>query len=215
MMRNGSCFIVLFRVNNQLHDPKEVSKSNSLLVWQRLLNLSINISYFAYKCTHKTVNSTAPRNDSKWCERAPIFPTASHLSHASHNIVERRQTLYLNVPCTPSLEIYFFPYIAMQSTFFLVSILAYICFVLFVLNPPHKQEIITSPLKLVGLRQSSIQGHRDPNSVMQKAKGKQKVWRHMHEAQKLHARLLRFAFCWYRLHQGRKKQDHRNFFLNE
>ena len=53
MTRNASCIIKLFFMNNMLHFPKEVSKSNPLFEQGSLPNLSMKISYFAYKCTQK------------------------------------------------------------------------------------------------------------------------------------------------------------------
>ena len=50
-MRDASCFVSSFLVNDQLHFPKEVSESNPLFVHQSLPNLSIKISYSAYKYT--------------------------------------------------------------------------------------------------------------------------------------------------------------------
>ena len=65
----------------------------------------------------------------------------------------------------------------------------------FCFHPPHKQEIITSHFEVSGI--ASISSSRTLSSKFghAKAKGKQKVWRH--EAQKLRAHLLLFAFCWY------------------
>ena len=42
-------------LNNWLHFFKETNKSNSLLVQYTLPNLSIEISYFAYKCTQNVL----------------------------------------------------------------------------------------------------------------------------------------------------------------
>ena len=60
MMRNASCCICVFHVNNWLHVCKKGSKM---------------------KCTHKTVNSMTPKSDHKSFETTPIWPiTTSHLA---------------------------------------------------------------------------------------------------------------------------------------
>ena len=62
MMRNASCFVILFLVNDYLQFLKEASKSNSLLVWQSLSNLSIEIIfYLACKCTPKKLTQWHPK----------------------------------------------------------------------------------------------------------------------------------------------------------
>jgi uncharacterized C2H2 Zn-finger protein len=43
MMRNPSCIVVLFHVNNFFHFFKEANKSNPLLVHYSLPNMSIKI----------------------------------------------------------------------------------------------------------------------------------------------------------------------------
>ena len=54
MMRNASCFVILFLVINLLHFPQEAGESIPLLVQpESLPNLSIKIAHFAYECTQK------------------------------------------------------------------------------------------------------------------------------------------------------------------
>ena len=41
--------------------PKRYIKVYSILIWESLLNLSINISYFANECTQEMMKSMAPK----------------------------------------------------------------------------------------------------------------------------------------------------------
>ena len=50
-MRNASYFVILFPIDNYLHFPNEINKSNPLIVHKRLRNLGIKLSHSAYKCT--------------------------------------------------------------------------------------------------------------------------------------------------------------------
>ena len=61
MIRNASCFITLFHVNNELHLLKEASKSNPLLVLYHFPNLSIKTSYSTYKMHTKRLTQCHPK----------------------------------------------------------------------------------------------------------------------------------------------------------
>ena len=111
-MRNASCFVILFLVNNQLHFLKEASKLNPLLVQQNL-PLILSIKYpTPHMNTHKTINSRAPKSDPKSGVRLVlpvnhcIPPTTSSFSgHYFHNSsfwVHTRFSLLL-VQCTNTM----------------------------------------------------------------------------------------------------------------
>ena len=61
MMRNASCFVNLFHVNNWLHLLKVASKSNLLLVQQSLSNLSIKVSDFCIRMPTKRLTQLHPK----------------------------------------------------------------------------------------------------------------------------------------------------------
>ena len=67
MMRNGSCFMILFPIVDWSDYSKEASESNPLLVLYDLSNLSIKISYFTNACTQNAY-SMALKSDPKWYE---------------------------------------------------------------------------------------------------------------------------------------------------
>ena len=52
-MRNASCFVILFHVDNQSYFFKEASKSNAMFVQKSLPNVSIKISHSTHECTQK------------------------------------------------------------------------------------------------------------------------------------------------------------------
>ena len=71
-VRNASCFVISFTVNNKLQKFKVVSKSNHVLVQWSLPNLNIKILYSAYKKTRNMVNLMTSERDRTWCETTPI-----------------------------------------------------------------------------------------------------------------------------------------------
>ena len=73
MMRNGRCFIVSLHVINELHIPKEASKSNSYFYSKVSQIWSSNYDTM-HMNAHKTVNSMACKCDLKWSETRPIRP---------------------------------------------------------------------------------------------------------------------------------------------
>jgi hypothetical protein len=76
MMRNASCFVISYPINNSLYFHEEASKSSPPIY------TNLDIKYpTSHANAHKTVNSMAPQRNRKWCDTTPIRPvTASHLS---------------------------------------------------------------------------------------------------------------------------------------
>ena len=73
MMRNASCFIILFYVNYSLHFPNETRMpqvSQTLYLYSRVCLASKYPTL--HTNAHQTLNSMAPKSYHKWCETTPI-----------------------------------------------------------------------------------------------------------------------------------------------